>query len=466
MIAPRTTVYITNHNYGRYVAQAIESVLAQTDKDLEILVIDDGSTDDSREVLERYEGREGITVIYQHNRGLNVTNNIALKAARGRYLMRLDADDYLDPRAVEILATHLDRNPDVGLAFPDWYVVDEQGLLLELQRRHDFESVTLLDQPAHGACTLIRTDALREIDGYDEEFRCQDGYELWLRFTKHFKVSNVNLPLFYYRRHGNNLTKSEGRILDARAEILKKNSRDAKIAQRTLVIVPVRGIAVDPRSEVLRNLGGKPLIDWTLGPALASTVACDVLVTTPDGGVVDHVQKTYGDRVLTVRRDPKLARPNTRLEDTLLHALDEYEKTHAPPDTVIVLYVESPFRGPSQLDTAVDVMRLFQTDSVVAVRQEPGIFYRHDGGGLVPVVPLDILRLEREDLYRDAGQIYLVTVEHLRRTQRLVGGKIGHFIVPPQAAFRIRSEEDWTVADFHAARAVKAQGTGEVSYAV
>ena len=90
---PRVTVYITNYNYARYVRQAIESVLAQTDQDFELLVIDDGSTDDSRETISEYQGHPKIRIIFQENKGLNRTNNIALKAARGRYIMRLDADD-------------------------------------------------------------------------------------------------------------------------------------------------------------------------------------------------------------------------------------------------------------------------------------------------------------------------------------------------------------------------------------
>lgn len=452
MESPRTTVYVTNHNYGRYLEQAIESVLAQTDKDFEVLVIDDGSTDGSRQILERYENHEKISVIYQQNRGLNVTNNIALKAARGRYLVRLDADDYLDPHALEVLATHLDRNANVGLVFPDWYVVDEQGTILEVQRRHNFAQVTLLDQPAHGACTIIRRDCLLELGGYDEEFRCQDGYELWLRFTRRFKVANVNLPLFYYRRHGNNLTQTEGRILDARAAILAKNAEQAP-PLRTLAVIPVRGTASDPRSEVLRPLGSKRLIDWTIEPALACSAASEVLVTTPDAAVLDYVKNRYGDRVMTVRRDPKLARQNTRLEDSLFHALEQHRQAGRPTlDAVMTLYVESPFRTPDLLNTAVDVMRLFETDTVVSVRQEPGIFYKHNGGGLVPVVPLDIVRLEREDLYREAAQIYLTRLDHLERTRRVVGGKIGHFIVPARSALRLRASDDWAVAEYQAAR--------------
>ena len=98
--SPLVTVYITNHNYGRYIEQAIQSVLRQTQRDFELIIIDDGSTDNSREVIERYAEHRQVVTIFQQNKGLNVTNNIALRAARGKYVMRLDADDYLDDHAL------------------------------------------------------------------------------------------------------------------------------------------------------------------------------------------------------------------------------------------------------------------------------------------------------------------------------------------------------------------------------
>ena len=116
--SPRVTVYLTNHNYGRYLAQAIDSVLAQTMQDFELIVIDDGSTDDSREVIERYASNPRIVTVFQENKGLNVTNNIALRAARGDYVIRLDADDWLDPHALQVMSAMLDRDADVGLVFP------------------------------------------------------------------------------------------------------------------------------------------------------------------------------------------------------------------------------------------------------------------------------------------------------------------------------------------------------------
>ena len=194
---PVVTVYVTNYNYGRYLRQAVNSVLAQTYRNFELLIIDDGSTDNSRDIIAEYDGHAGIRIILQQNKGLNATNNVAVKAARGKYVMRLDADDFLDENALLVMTSLLDSDPSLALVFPDWYYVDAEGSITGQERRHNFQSeVTLLDQPAHGACTMIRRDCLIEVEAYGSAFRCQDGYELWLKIIDRYPVRNVNLPLF------------------------------------------------------------------------------------------------------------------------------------------------------------------------------------------------------------------------------------------------------------------------------
>lgn len=92
--SPLVTVYLTNHNYGHFLRESVESVLTQTMSDFELLIIDDGSTDNSRDIIAEFESEPRVTTIFQQNKGLNVTNNIALRMARGKYIMRLDADDF------------------------------------------------------------------------------------------------------------------------------------------------------------------------------------------------------------------------------------------------------------------------------------------------------------------------------------------------------------------------------------
>ena len=102
---PLVSVYIVNHNYGDFLEIAINSVLNQTLTNYEIIFIDNGSTDSSRKKLEGFYSNPKIRIILQKNMGLNAANNVALKFAKGKYIIRLDADDYFDKNALEILSS-------------------------------------------------------------------------------------------------------------------------------------------------------------------------------------------------------------------------------------------------------------------------------------------------------------------------------------------------------------------------
>ena len=214
---PTITVYMPNYNYGDYIEEAIESVENQVFKDWELIIIDDGSTDGSSKILKKYSTHNKITVIEQKNKGLNVTNNVAIRIARGNYIVRLDADDYLDENFLLVLSSVLDEKKDVGLVFPDYHHVDFEGNITETIRRDKIDGKDqVLDLPAHGACTMYRKEVLINLDSYDEEFSCQDGYDIWIRFIEKYKPYNVNIPLFYYRQHNSSLTRDSQKILDTR----------------------------------------------------------------------------------------------------------------------------------------------------------------------------------------------------------------------------------------------------------
>lgn len=446
-VQPLVTVYITNHNYARYLRQSIESVLSQKFTDFELIIIDDGSTDGSLDIIARHEGHPQVRVVSQENRGLTVANNIALRMARGRYVVRLDADDYFDDNALLVMSNYLEKHPEVGLVFPDYYTVDASGDIIALQRRHDFQSdVTLYDQPAHGAGTMIRRSCLLALGGYDERFSRQDGYELWLRFIQQYRVANINLPLFYYRHHAASLTRDEGRLLETRGRIMEHSLR-AEVPMDVLCIIPVRGTQFDPDSIIFRELGGTPILDFTIEAALQAKGVSETVVTTSDTGVIDYIRSRYDGRVLVVERPAQLSRINTPLEATVGYALGEWiARRGRQPEALLMLYAEAPFRDARHVDMAINALRLFSTDCVVAVRPQQEVFYQHNGAGLVSVQKTRALRLERENLYRETAGMHLVRTALFRENDRVVGGRIGHIVVDEKAGLVIRSELDLLLA--------------------
>ncbi len=442
------TVYITNYNYGKYIRQAIESVLHQTLQGFELIIIDDGSTDNSREIIEEYTNHPAIQIIFQLNRGLNVTNNIALRASKGKYIVRLDADDYFHPQALELLSAALEKDPEAGLVFPDYYLVDDKGSITEEFKRHDFNSeVSLLDQAAHGACTMVRTEFLKNLGGYNESFSCQDGYELWVKFIAHYKISNINQPLFYYRRHGNNLTRNETRILSTRAEINTLYSYDRFGELDTLCIIPIRDASL-----ALQQLNNEKVIDYKVKEAIKSKHISKIVISSPSTVVGDYIKQKYknDDNILFHKRDEKYARLNVNLGDTVYAILNINLIKAINFKAIIVLTIEYPFVKSYVIDDAVNTLFLFSSDSLLSVRQENTVFFQHYGNGMHPILNQDkFTRLEREAIYRPTGGISVVRLDVFEKNKQIVFGKIGHIMMDQVSSIGLFSDHDFAMAEMY-----------------
>lgn len=441
---PLVSVYIVNHNYGDYLETAIESVLNQTLTSYEIILIDNGSTDSSRKVIENYYSNKKIKIILQKNIGLNAANNVALKLAKGKYIIRLDADDFFDKNAIEILVSKLEKDQNLGLVFSDYYTVDKTGNIIEMFRRHDFSEVELLDQPAHGACSMVRKEFLLAINGYDESYHCQDGWDLWVRFIKNFGVGNINLPLFYYRQHGKNLTKGKNKILSTRASILKKNAKQtSSVNMKCIAVIPVRGSEDDENPNALRFLGKKRLIDWTIDEAIKSKKISDIIITTPDEKIINYVNKKYKN-VFTYKRDLKLARFHISLDETLTDLFTNI-RLEIKFEKIFILFIDYPFRSWKFLDMASDTMDIFDIDRVISVKPEEKKFYKHSGKSLIPIDKQFFLKQEKNKIFSETGGIYLIkrgTMFKDKETDR----KIGHINIDPMGSFDINSDYGWELA--------------------
>ena len=439
------TVYITNFNYGKFIKQAIESVLMQTEQSFELIIIDDGSTDNSKEIIEKYKDLKNIRIVYQKNKGLNVTNNIALRAARGKYIVRLDADDYFSPNALELLLEKLESDSMLGMVFPDYFLVDTQGEVLERQKRHDFDNeVKLFDQAAHGACTMIRVQFLREIGGYDESFSCQDGYELWVKFTSKFKVSNINEPLFYYRKHGKNLTSNEDRILDTRATINSKYVKKFNKEIKSVAIIPVRGEGNDIYKL---PFGSHTLLEEKINQALESNFITKVIVTSPDENIKQLINDKYEnlDKVSFFYRDKSKTRINVDLNSTLELIVKKFKNLDFK--AITILAIEFPFLKPSKFDDAIITMVLFDADSLISVRNTNKLLFRHNGRGMNPILGMEkFTKMEREMLYFHSGGISVSTRKNFEKNNKMLSGKVGHILLDQKSAFEINTEFDMKIA--------------------
>lgn len=439
---PLVTVYITNYNYDQYLETAIESVLDQNFRDFELIIIDDGSTDNSREIIRKYADHKKTRVIFQKNKGLNKSIDVAIKASRGTYVMRLDADDFLDPNALLVLSSELEKDEDAALVFPDYYYVDENDEVIGQEHRNDFSDVTVPDRPAHGACTLFRKRVLEEVGSYSTDYTCQDGYDIWIKIINKYNVKNVNLPLFYYRQHGENLTENTEKILETRAEIKTDYVEDNGGMPSILGIVPVRGEIIDPKSPVLETLGDKPVIEWTLEAIEETPQIEKAVVSTPDPDVLDYVETRDGT-IKAHERAKELARENVSLDDSIKEVCKKFDMSLF--DGIAQLTPKYPFRATRSVKEAISTLKIFPVDEVIGVLPEEDQFYIHDGNGLQPIggaFPKEDLRLERERLFRRVGGIKIIDIGFFLNNERGCDPKIGHVIIQDQESIHIENKDD------------------------
>ena len=441
---PLITVYITNYNYGQFINKAINSVLNQTFKNFELIIIDDGSKDKSTKIIKKFQDKKNVKIVFQNNKGLIVSNNLALRLSKAKYIMRLDSDDWLDPHALEIMSNILERNKKISLVFPDYYEVDKNGKIIKQVRRHNFKKVKLFDQPAHGACTMIRRENLVDIGGYDEEFNCQDGYYLWLKFIKKYMVRNVNLPLFYYRQHQSNLTINKKRILHNRSRIISKLQVDEN-KKKVLAILPVRGLKLNPSSLVLKKLNKKPLVFYTIDSILNSKFINKLIITSPDSKLLNIIKRKYRNKIIVIKRPENLGFINTELEKTIKHSLKKIKSKKIRYDYIMNISFRTPFISSKILDDGINTLKLFNSDKIICVTQETHRYYRHDGSGLKNLIKSSTLKLERDAIYKQVMGFNIIKKKCLFKNDESL--KIGHIVLTDNQSFEINSENDLKISE-------------------
>lgn len=232
------TVIIPTYNSAQYLTAAVESVLQQTFKDLEILIIDDGSKDNTSELVKSFGDK--VRYIYQENAGVSIARNNGIKESKGKYVAFLDADDTWLPTKLEKQVKALKDNPDYKFCFSDFVGVDQNLQPIEMKRARLLNSaikdLLLRGNVVGSICAVLcERELFDEVGGFDPKLsQCAD-WDMWIRLATLTDFLFIDEQLVTYRQHDSNM------------------SRNAILLEQDSLCVLEKGFAMDSVPKEIKN---------------------------------------------------------------------------------------------------------------------------------------------------------------------------------------------------------------------
>lgn len=265
--APAVSIITPAYNAARYIEHTLESAVRQTFGDFELLIVDDGSTDQTLEIAERYAARDSrIVVSRQSNRGIASARNAAMARARGRYFALLDSDDLWFPTYLAEQIAILEQRPDIDVLSANalnFGGIKDGEPLLPVSNYWDIRPVTLLRlvevEDSMSILSVFRREVSAAIGVFDESLRRSEDYDFWLRAaTAGFSIAINPRPLGLYRRRPDSLSADEALMLEAMRRPLNKVRQTClhrpevqAAVDRQLARIAERGLVAHARHALL-----------------------------------------------------------------------------------------------------------------------------------------------------------------------------------------------------------------------
>ncbi|WP_164857315.1 glycosyltransferase family 2 protein [Sphingomonas crocodyli] len=235
--APKISCLIPVYNGETFLAEAIDSILSQSFRDFELIIVNDGSTDGTAAILEKYAGRDDrVKILTQPNGGIVAALNAGLSVCRGQYVARMDADDIAQPDRFEFQASYLDTHPGCVLVGGLASSIRPDGSRGGISSGGRHKRTDLGIFPPRIAVSLhplitVRREALRSIGGYSDKFPHAEDYDLFIRLAPFGSVDNPDKIVLIYRRH-------EGAISIRHLELQERSAALAEIDARRAAGLP------------------------------------------------------------------------------------------------------------------------------------------------------------------------------------------------------------------------------------
>lgn len=229
-MSAKVSVVIPAYNSLNFLPQALASVRAQTFKDFDIIIVNDGSSDGTEAWLAQQEDSR-LHIIHQPNQGASQARNAGIQWSEGEYIALLDADDLWAPTKLEKQVACLEAQPEVGLVHTAIRYIDQQGKDLQhgLNVRGEgsiWEEVVLNMPVRCGSTPLIRRSCFTEVGNFETSLQFSEEWDMWIRIARRFHFAIINEPLVFYRQHEHNMTKGYKQIAPNLEKVLGRAFQD------------------------------------------------------------------------------------------------------------------------------------------------------------------------------------------------------------------------------------------------
>jgi glycosyltransferase involved in cell wall biosynthesis len=247
IIRPTVSIIIPTYNRGQFIGAAVQSVLNQTFQDFEVFVVDDGSTDQTSEIVHAFSS-EKVQYVFQPNRGRSNARNHALGLAQGRYIAFLDSDDLYLPDKLAYQVAYMDSHLEIGMIYTSAYCIDENGMRMQNEYKATVSGWVYKDIAFFVPVTITlptvmaRREVFEAVGGFDEAMERFEDTDMWRRISKQYQINALREQTCLLRTHTENILAAQNpqRISDALDYYVKKiNDEDCDVG----IITRRKGIA-------------------------------------------------------------------------------------------------------------------------------------------------------------------------------------------------------------------------------
>ena len=220
---PCISVVVSAYNSEKYIGYTIKSILKQSFRDFELLIVDDASTDETYKIISSFT--DSRIKIFRNDKNVGLTKNInfCIQKAKGKYIARIDSDDICTIDRLAIQYAFMESNPNIDVVGSDAYLINESGKILgvtkEVYTDRDIKQKSIFMNPMIHPTIMVRSNLIKDYM-YDEQFRvCQD-YDLWVRMIPNCEFRNLDKPLIYYRLNKDGSTRRARNDINKRINLL------------------------------------------------------------------------------------------------------------------------------------------------------------------------------------------------------------------------------------------------------